>query len=71
MITESEMRAKLREACDAVGGVHAWARKNSINQSYVQLAVSGKRGIGPAIAAAFGYEKKSVFTTCNQENESA
>ena len=71
MISEDDMRAKLRDACDAAGGVHAWARANGINQSYVQLAVSGKRGIGPAIAAVFGYEKKSVFTTCNQENASA
>ena len=71
MITESEMRAKLRYACDRAGGVHAWARANAINQSYVQLAVSGKRGIGPAIAAVFGYEKKAVFISCNHENVSA
>ena len=68
---EAHMRALLQRDCAMAGGVKAWAKENGFCKSYVQRAFVGQCKLGDGIARALGYEKKSVFTACNQENASA
>lgn len=71
MITETEMRAKLRDACDAAGSVHAWSRANCMNQSNTNKVLQGKLAFPKSIAKLLGYERKVHFVPCNREKGSA
>lgn len=71
MITEEDMRAKLREACHAAGSVYAWARANGRHQSNTNRILLGKIAFPKSMAKLLGYERKVYFLSCNQENESA
>jgi hypothetical protein len=77
MITETEMRAKLREVCAELGrknkknGRRMWAEYHGFSEGYLDLLIAGKRDISKAVALALGYNRNVVFSACNTEKASA
>lgn len=59
--SEEEIRALIRERCE-VQGQRAVADELGLSQSVVSLILSGDRGISPAVAEKFGFEKRTIFT---------
>lgn len=50
----SEVRNRLREACDKAGSQIAWARVHDLNISYVSEVQRGTRAPGSKVLAALG-----------------
>lgn len=57
LLTEDDLRIKLRKACEAAGSQKVWAEQNDLSPQYVTDALLGRRGIGDGIAHRLGYEK--------------
>lgn len=57
LLTESDLRERLRRACEAAGSQKVWAANNGVSPQYVTDALLGRRGIGDGIAHRLGYEK--------------
>lgn len=53
MITDSEMREKLREAVGS--NQSAFARRHKISEPYLSQVLSGQKAFGPKVARALGY----------------
>ena len=56
-ITEAELRARLRAACDAAGGQKAYADSIGVSEALVSLVLLGKQSAGPAISRPLGFTK--------------
>ena len=54
VLTEEQMRDRLRQACKAAGGQAAFARSAGASPAYVSDVLSGKRLAGPKISSALG-----------------
>ena len=57
LATEAALRQQLVAEIEAYGSAAGWAREHNLAQPSVQMAMTGKRGISPAIAKILGYEK--------------
>lgn len=57
MLTEQDIRARLRDAIQAAGSQAAFARQHNISLQYVNDVVNGRREIGQKILDALGIEK--------------
>lgn len=53
----SDIRERLRQACDAAGSIHAWAKANGINKGPVSMVLRGLREPSPAIQRALGIRR--------------
>ena len=52
----------LRAACEGKGKRAAFARKAGISRALVTQTLAGDVPLGPAVAAALGYQKKMFYT---------
>lgn len=52
-----ELRTSLREACDKLGSVHAWAMKHEVTDAYVGGVLNGKKPPGPKILKGLKLKK--------------
>lgn len=68
-IDEATVRKMLREACDAAGGVRAWARDNGVSAPYVSDVLAGNKGPGPAILDPLNLDRTKVLTTIYKAKE--
>ena len=55
--TQSEVIARLKEACKEAGSLRAWARAYGCSAAYVSDVLLGKRDPGPKILGPFGLER--------------
>ncbi len=62
-MTEDEVLAMLRKACDRAGSQQAFAALHEITPAYVSDVLRKKRTLGPAILNALGLEVSSVVST--------
>jgi hypothetical protein len=53
-MTEDQVRALLRAACDEAGSIRAWARRHGLSAMYVSNALRGKQAPGPSICKPLG-----------------
>jgi hypothetical protein len=60
-VTDRQMVAKLRSACDAAGGVRPWARKNGVSPGTVQDILSGRNDMSESIGNKLGLIKRSYW----------
>lgn len=61
LLTEDDVRRRLRSLCDAVGGVSAWAKQHGYSPQYVSGVVSGSRPLSPRILADAGFGRETVY----------
>ena len=57
LLTEKAVRARLRAATEAAGGVSAWAKPRNFSPQYVSNVVSGARPLSPRILGELGIER--------------
>jgi hypothetical protein len=53
--------AELRRACDAAASQRQWALAHGVSAQYVADVLAGRRDPGPAILAALGLAKETVY----------
>ena len=61
MISTTEMRRLLREACKAAGSQRAWAKAHRMSDAYVSDCLAGRREPGDSIARALGYRPVTMY----------
>lgn len=69
MISEADMRNILRHRCEQAGGQKAWADANGFALSFVQFALADERRISGRLAEALGYNRKVVFSACDDSKD--
>ena len=52
MLSADDVRAMLREACEAAGGQKAWALAHNMSANLPGMFLRGKRGVPPTVARA-------------------
>ena len=57
MLTEAEVREKVRGAMEREGGVRALAKRLEVSPSYVSDVCCGRRAPGPAFLRLLGLRK--------------
>lgn len=60
MLTESDLRDVLREACQAAGSQMAWADRHGLSRSYVSDLLNGHRPFSDRALTAIGCERRYV-----------
>jgi hypothetical protein len=55
------VRALLRRAVEAEGGMRAWARKHKVSAMYVSYVLSGAKEPGEAILKPLGLERVVTY----------
>lgn len=65
MLTQADMRNILRHRCEEAGGQGKFAESIGISPQYLSDILNGKRAIGAMLAGKIGYERKIVFTPCD------
>jgi hypothetical protein len=66
-ITADDLRAILRERCNAAGGQKNWGAANDVSPQFVSDVLLGKRNVTTSIAALLGYDKKVTYAPCNPQ----
>ena len=61
MISTTEMRRLLREACKAAGSQRAWAKAKGMSDAYISDCLAGRREPGESIAKALGYRPVTMY----------
>lgn len=61
MLTEIEMRMKLKDAMIDRGNLTSLARASGIDHASLSLAASGRRPVSDKVARAIGYRKAIVY----------
>lgn len=59
MIKESQIRARLKELCEAESNAEI-ARRLNVSRQFIGDVLAGKRKVSARIAAHFGYEKQAA-----------
>lgn len=59
-LAESVMRDVVRMAVANAPSLRAFARSAGVSAAYVSDVLAGKRGVGPKLAAHFGYRVRKV-----------
>ena len=67
IVDASELMDMLKEK--TADSQSVWGRAHGISESHISQVLHGKRAIGPKIAKALGYGKKTVFTSLLSEND--
>lgn len=61
MLTEQDIRDRLRAAIEKAGSQAAFARQHDISLQYVNDVVNGRRDIGQKILDAIGVERVVTY----------
>ena len=69
--TADEVRAMLRQACEAAGGQSAWARINGVSPQFVCDVLSGYRFPGASIAKGLGLSEAPRTWTLDKVRDNA
>ena len=64
--SESDMRAKLRDAVARDGGQARWAHQHEIAPTVVCDVLAGRREVSEAIANALGYVRRVTYQQVNR-----
>lgn len=57
MMTEDDVRAEVRSACEAGGGQKTFAKKIGVSLPYLNDFLNSRRGLGPSILKALRLKK--------------
>ncbi len=60
-MTEDDVRAELRRACDEQGSQNAFAKKAGISSQYVADFLKSRRGPGATLLRALGLKKVVTY----------
>lgn len=60
-ITNAEMVAKLRTACENAGSIRAWARANGVSAGTVHDILTGRNDMSEMIGNKLGLMRKTVW----------
>lgn len=61
MLTEDDIRARLRAAIDAARSQQTFARQHGISAQYINDVLNGRRKIGEKILDALGLERVVIY----------
>jgi hypothetical protein len=70
MLTEDEVRARLRAAIEQAGGQRKFAEAHGFTPSYVHDVLHGKRGFADRILQALGLERVERYRETGRSEES-
>ena len=71
MLSQQDMRNILRHRCEEAGSQAALARNLGVSIQYIHDVLAGRRQFSANLAARIGYERKIVFSPCNQPKSNA
>lgn len=69
MLTEQEVRDRLRAAVEAAGGQRAFAEAHNLTPAYVNDVLHGRRALADRILAAIGVERKTTYRVTYQDRK--
>lgn len=69
MLTEQEVRERLRAAIADAGGQRAFASAHDFTVAYVNDVVHGRRALADRILAAIGVERKVIYQVTYREKQ--
>jgi hypothetical protein len=61
MLTEQDVRERLRAAVEAAGGQRAFAAAHGFTPAYINDVLHGRRGLADRILAVIGVERATVY----------
>lgn len=70
MLTEQEVRGRLRAAITEAGGQRAFAAAHGFTVAYVNDVVHGRRALADRILGAIGVERKVIYQVTYEERKS-
>ena len=62
LLTADQVRDRLRKACEAAGGLRAWARGNGVSAAWVSRVIRNENEFGDAILVPLGVKKTVTVT---------
>lgn len=68
MLTEQEVRDRLRTAINEAGGQRAFAEQHGLTPAYVNDVVHGRRALADRILAAIGVSRAVTYQIVQQES---
>lgn len=67
MLTEQEVKERLRTAIVEAGGQRKFAEAHSFTVAYINDVVHGRRALADRILAVIGVERKTVYQVTYQD----
>lgn len=68
MLTEQEVKKRLRAAVRAAGGQRAFANDHGFTVAYINDVIHGRRALADRILAAIGIKRETVYHEQNNAN---
>lgn len=69
MLSQDQVRKRLKAACEDAGSQAEWARRHGMSAAYLHDVINGRRGVGKAILGALGLRRVVQYTPIREAAE--